>query len=96
MGYCNQCGAEVDPGTLFCANCGHRLTNSGTDRDTTAHLGPEHGLAGSIDLPYMLSIERVLFMTIVSYGLYIFYWFYITWKQHRDNSGEPVYPVWHA
>ena len=35
-------------------------------------------------------------MTIASMGLYIFWWFYITWKHYRDHTGEIAYPVWHA
>jgi hypothetical protein len=33
---------------------------------------------------------------VVSYGLYLFYWFYLTWKQYRDHTGAEAYPVWHA
>ena len=35
-------------------------------------------------------------MTLLSGGLYIFYWFYLTWKHYRDSTGDEAYPVWHA
>jgi hypothetical protein len=36
-------------------------------------------------------------MSILSAGLYLFYWLYITWKQYRDESGNlEAQPVWHA
>jgi uncharacterized membrane protein len=35
-------------------------------------------------------------MTIISYGLYLFYWFYLTWKQYRDHTKEEAYPLWHT
>ena len=35
-------------------------------------------------------------MTIISNGLYLLYWFYLTWKQYRDHTSEEMYPVWHA
>ena len=35
-------------------------------------------------------------MLVLTYGLYLFYWFYLTWKQYRDHTGEEVFPVWHA
>ena len=41
-------------------------------------------------------MNRVLFMTIISYGLYLFYWFYLTWKQYRDHTREEAFPVWHT
>ena len=50
----------------------------------------------STQLPYYISLQRVLLMTALSYGLYLFYWFYITWKQFRDHTQADAYPVWHA
>ena len=47
-------------------------------------------------LRYRLSPTRVVFMSILSGGLYLFYWFYLTWKQYRDHAGKEAYPVWHA
>ena len=35
-------------------------------------------------------------MAVLSYGLYLFYWLYLTWKQYRDHTGQEVFPVWHA
>ena len=35
-------------------------------------------------------------MTFISYGLYLFYWIYLTWKQYRDHTREEAYPVWHT
>ena len=45
---------------------------------------------------YHISLKRVLFMTVLSVGLFLFYWFYITWKQYRDHTQADAYPVWHA
>ena len=35
-------------------------------------------------------------MTLLSDDLYLFYWFYITWQQYRDHTGERVFPMWHT
>lgn len=35
-------------------------------------------------------------MMVLSYGSYLFYWFYLTWKQYRDHTHTEAYPVWHA
>ena len=35
-------------------------------------------------------------MTMLSDGLYLFYWFYITWQQYRDHTGNRVFPMWHT
>ena len=47
-------------------------------------------------MPYYISLKRVLLMTALSYGLYLFYWFYITWKHFRDHTQAEAYPVWHT
>ena len=47
-------------------------------------------------LPYHITTNRILVMSVVTYGLYLFYWFYLTWKQYRDHTGASVFPVWHA
>lgn len=43
-----------------------------------------------------LGTSRVLLDCVLSASLYIFYWFYLTWKQLRDATDKPHYPVWHA
>jgi len=35
-------------------------------------------------------------MSVLSWGLYLFYWFYLTWKQYRNHTKEEAYPIWHA
>ncbi len=52
--------------------------------------------ANVVTLPNRISIQRVLLMTALTYGLYLFYWFSITWKQYRDHTGDTAYPVWHS
>ena len=47
-------------------------------------------------LPNYLPPTRILLMAVLSYGLYLFYWFYLTWKQYRDHTGREAFPVWHA
>ncbi len=94
--YCPQCGSDIGPSAAFCSRCGHRLRNENTEEQGTPQVTvgvPQPVFAAS---GYGLSLRRVLFMTIVSYGLYLFYWFYLTWKQYRDSTGQEAYPVWHA
>ena len=47
-------------------------------------------------LPYYISPNRIVLMTFLTAGLYIFYWMYLTWRHYRDHTGETAYPVWHA
>lgn len=34
LGYCTECGTEVQPEASFCSSCGTDLSNSGTDQST--------------------------------------------------------------
>ena len=45
---------------------------------------------------YHLSAPRIFALSVVSFGLYLFYWVYRTWEQYREHTGANVYPVWHA
>ncbi len=43
-----------------------------------------------------ISAPRIFALSVVSFGLYLFYWVYRTWEQYRQHTGANVYPVWHA
>ena len=53
---------------------------------------------GQLDdaIPYYIPTNRVVLLTVLSSGLYIFYWLYVTWRQYRDYTGETAFPVFHA
>ena len=73
----------------FCSNCGARIAQE------PAPSGENYS-GEAQELRYHISPHRVILMTVLSYGLYLFYWFYLTWKQYRDHTGWEAYPVWHA
>ena len=93
MPFCTNCGNEFQGSADFCSTCGAALPGAlGGDGGIEANVGT--GM--STQLPYYISLKRVLLMTALSYGLYLFYWFYITWKQFRDHTQAEAYPVWHT
>lgn len=53
---------------------------------------------GELPLRNLISTRRIALLTVLSGGLYIFYWFYITWKQYHDHfkADDNAYPIWHA
>lgn len=75
--------------SLFCTNCGHRL-------QTAANYCDKCGNAIASPMRCLLQVQRVTLLTLLSGGVYIFWWFYITWKHYRDHTRETAYPVWHA
>jgi hypothetical protein len=43
-----------------------------------------------------INTGRVIFASVLSAGLYLLYWFYLTWKQLAAETNDRHYPIWHA
>jgi len=82
---CVGCGVTNQPFSSYCSFCRTEFRKpiaQGTQEAAT-------------DL--RLSLGRVCVVSLLSAGLYLFYWVYLTWKQLEAVSRErPHYPVWHA
>lgn len=88
---CPRCGTTNEPASAYCYQCGLPLE--------TERAGSHLSYAGTqqrIGPPYRVPLARVLVMSVLSAGLYFFYWFYMTWKHYRDGTGNEAYPVWHT
>lgn len=92
MPFCSNCGTEVPTSANFCGTCGRELAMG----EAGARTAPQVPAEMPQILPYHISSTRVLLMMVLSYGSYLFYWFYLTWKQYRDHTHAEAYPVWHA
>ena len=79
--YCPHCGAQVQSDSIFCANCGRPVVAGGES---------------SAPVPYLISPNRIVLMSFLSFGLYLLYWLYKTWKHYKEHTGAEVYPIWHA
>ena len=88
---CPRCGTVNEPASTYCYQCGFPL------EDQQVELKPRHaGTQDRLGPPFRIPLVRVLIMSLLSAGLYFFYWFYLTWKHYRDGTGKEAYPVWHA
>ena len=75
-----------------------------SDRELDRIAGPRYGEtpqprpapAGAANPAYYIAPNRVILLTALSTGLYLFYWMYLTWRHYRDYSGENAYPICHA
>lgn len=76
----------------YCSQCGRELQAS--DKFCSG-CG---AATGELPLRNLISTRRIALLTVLSGGLYIFYWHYITWKQYHDHfrADDNAYPVWHA
>lgn len=102
MPFCTHCGLEYQQPANFCNRCGRALPGAAVRAavaESPVAAVEERAIAAatpSLELPYYLSLNRIFFMTALTFGFYLFYWFYLTWKQYRDYTGNEAYPVWHA
>ena len=91
---CAQCGQLNRSHANYCSACGaHGF----------ADVTLEQGEAGPPYLPLTpesyalrLSIARIIILSIVTSGMYVLYWLYLTWKHLQSETGDVHYPVWHA
>ena len=89
MPFCTNCGVEYRQPANFCNRCGRALPVAAARESPVTAAMP-------LELPYYLSLNRIFFMTALTFGFYLFYWFYLTWQQYRDYTGKESYPVGHA
>ena len=99
---CPRCGAASALESTHCGQCGAVLR---ADLRVVDAYRPETPPVES-GVSYSVPQSRVLVFTVLSFGLYLFYWMYLTWRQYRDNvrnaqspgrePGPTLYPVWHA
>ena len=54
------------------------------------------GVGSTRSSAVIVSGNRVVLASVLSGGLYLLYWFYITWKQLSRETENTHYPVWHA
>ena len=100
--YCGACGVRLPavspaPAPAPPAAPGQRLAAppAGVETGGGRYDGQHTGQRADA-LPYYISPNRIVLLTILTTGLYAFYWLFITWRQYRDDTNAVAYPVWHA
>ena len=97
--------ADDDPARRALADANAPNARAGVPPPYSEPGGPRPGNAAGApyaapragtELYYYISPNRIVLMTFLTAGLYLFYWMYLTWRQYRDHTGEVAYPVWHA
>lgn len=99
--FCGSCGGRLP-----------EAAGQSADRELEQLAGPRYGetpqpgpepeprpapvRAGASGPAYYISPNRVILLSVLTTGLYAFYWMYLTWRHYRDHTGASAYPVCHA
>ena len=90
---CANCGDLNPPDSNYCSNCG---SSDFGDVPTRLTERLAEGTEPARSPAVRINTDRVIFASLLSAGLYLVYWFYLTWKQLATETNERHYPVWHA
>lgn len=80
-------------GGLQCVSCGE-LNPAGSSFCSNCGGGKLRDVPPRLAM--RLGLGRVVVVSALSAGLYVVYWFYLTWKQLASETSETHHPVWHA
>ena len=90
---CPMCGNRNPESAGFCPQCGNQLAENGPEQQGGGYpyitgTAPANAL--------LIGSTRLIVLSIISLGLYFYYWAYLTWKQLQPETQDVHYPVWHA
>ena len=103
MKQCPKCGFLVNNKTQICPGrypnipCGYDFTNE--DNENLKNLcikDQEIQKKQPLSKPiyFYISIPRLIFMCIISFGLYEIYWIYKNWKFIKKRDEQDISPFW--
>ena len=94
---CPKCSSLNPPGNSFCTSCGSELLNTTAPIQTRSWLIALFARAdSSATTNVLLPLRRTLALAVISWGLYLAFWLYITWKHLAAETDEAHYPLWHT
>src|SRR3989344_4845278 len=78
MMYCKECGNKLVESSKFCDKCGKQINSEIKVVETE-----ENGDSSKIT-PLTISTNKLIFLSVLSFGLYEIYWFYRQWKALKE------------
>ena len=91
--FCRSCGTSLSPGG-FCHSCG---TEARLGDERCRSCGEELVPAEEVGaLRYRITPARIIVMSLLSGGLFLLWWLYVTWEQYRDLTEDRAFPLWHT
>jgi len=93
--YCNNCGKHNPEGSKFCQHCGIKFNEH---HATSEHTQVEHDASSELltsdttPYPYVISISKLIILSIATFSIYDIYWFYKQWKSFKAERDLKVTP----
>lgn len=88
---CERCGELSPADASFCSNCGNS-----SFREVPPGLARRLQTTAAVSDEVHLDTGRLILLSVLSSGLYFYYWAYLTWKHLASETGDVHYPVWHT
>ncbi len=86
---CTNCGVTNPENVNYCGHCGHKILDSAINQIENDNL-PE--LDEQLT-PSIIGGPRILALTFATWGLYFYYWIYITWKDLQSEISDSHTPA---
>ena len=92
--YCHQCGKNNLKGSKFCQHCGIKLNEHRAEASSPAEHKSSDELinADKPPYPYVISVSKLVIMSISTFGIYDLYWFYKHFKSFKSNNDWKITP----
>lgn len=94
--YCPECGKHNPEDSKFCQHCGAKYDDykaENAEQTHHKHESKEEPLTSKTSpFPYVISIQKLVVLSVVTFGLYEIYWFYKQWKSFKAERDLKVTP----
>lgn len=87
--YCKHCGKKNPEGSIFCQHCGLEMSSVRKTNDAQheeKHSSDKHIDQNTAPYPYVISIWKLIVMSLATFGIYEIYWFYRQWKSFNSEN----------
>lgn len=94
--YCKNCGKQNAFDDKYCKSCGRQIVETITELQSDA-IHSEHEVDSTTHpYPYVISIKKLIVMSVCTFGLYDIYWFYMQWKSYKSEKSLNATPALRA
>jgi len=102
--FCKNCGKGNPDNSNFCEHCGIKFGKAHIEEENaprTSHEAEKHSRSEEIDsdtspYPYVISVTKLIVLSVATFGLFEVYWFYKQWKSIRAEEDINVTPILRA